>query len=63
MAILVQSQGIIISFWGLSAKVAMGLDHERSGASCLVDCKEILLGRGLGLELSWGDFFVGFWFL
>jgi len=36
------------------AKVAIGLDHERSGASCL-DCKEIS-GTVLG---SWGEFFVG----
>jgi hypothetical protein len=43
----------MISFLGLAtvakvATVAMGLDHERSGASCLI------LRRFLGL--SWGDF-------
>jgi hypothetical protein len=49
LVILIQSQGMI-SFLGLAtvAKVAMGLDHERSGASCLI------LRRFLGL--SWGDF-------
>lgn len=46
LVILIQSQGMI-SFLGL-ATVAMGLDHERSGASCLI------LRRFLGL--SWGDF-------
>lgn len=66
MAILVQSQGII-SFGIFGAKVAkvatvaMGLDHERSGASCLLDSKEIC-GTGTVLG-SWGDFFVGIWFL
>lgn len=55
LVILIQSQGMI-SFLGLAtvamvanvATVAMGLDHERSGASCLI------LRRFLGL--SWGDF-------
>lgn len=49
LVILIQSQGMI-SFLGLAtvAKVAMGLDHERSGASCLD------LRRFLGL--SWGNF-------
>lgn len=46
LVILIQSQGMI-SFLGL-ATVAMGLDHERSGASCLI------LRRFLGL--SWGNF-------
>jgi hypothetical protein len=60
MAILVQSQGII-SFGIFGAKVAMGLDHERSGASCL-DYKGDSSGTGTVLG-SWGDFFVGIWFL
>jgi len=54
LAILVQSQGIISFLKVTVAKVAIGLDHERSGASCL-DRKEIS-GTVLG---SWVEFFVG----
>jgi hypothetical protein len=57
MAILVQSQGIISFSKATVAKVAMGLDHERSGASCL-DYKGDSSGTGTVLG-SWGDFFVG----
>jgi len=64
MAILVQSQGIISFFKATVAtvaKVAMGLDHERSGASCLLDCKE-MNGTGTGTVLG-RIFLLGFWFL